>query len=301
MTLKEMEYLLVTAQTHSITEAAKRLYVAQPSMTHAIQSVEKEIGFPIFVRSRTGVVITPQGQEFLEDIRTVYEQMAAVEHKYIEKSADRKMFSVSLQHFPLATEAFVSFLHSEMGTSGYHTKILEGRTREVIQNVASGRSEIGILHFLDQSERVILKEIRKAKLEFYSIKRLRPYLIFGKRHPLHGKGAVTEEELFPYPMLRYDQGMDGSLNVAEEGWFSMDADRKITISDGLTMLHLLQKTDAYTISTGAPASFLLRHDLVGIPLCDGERMKLGWIKKNDTILQPLAKQYLRLLNQFIGE
>lgn len=301
MTLKEMEYLLVTAQTHSITEAAKRLYVAQPSMTHAIQSVEKEIGFPIFVRSRTGVVITPQGQEFLEDIRTVYEQMAAVEHKYIEKSADRKMFSVSLQHFPLATEAFVSFLHSEMGTSGYHTKILEGRTREVIQNVVSGRSEIGILHFLDQSERVILKEIRKAKLEFYSIKRLRPYLIFGKRHPLHGKDTVTEEELSPYPMLRYDQGMDGSLNVAEEGWFSMDADRKITISDGLTMLHLLQKTDAYTISTGAPASFLLRHDLVGIPLCDGERMKLGWIKKNDTILQPLAKQYLRLLNQFIGE
>ena len=301
MTLKEMEYLLVTAQTHSITEAAKRLYVAQPSMTHAIQSVEKEIGFPIFVRSRTGVVITPQGQEFLEDIRTVYEQMAAVEHKYIEKSADRKMFSVSLQHFPLATEAFVSFLHSEMGTSGYHTKILEDRTREVIQNVASGRSEIGILHFLDQSERVILKEIRKAKLEFYSIKRLRPYLIFGKRHPLHGKDTVSEEELSLYPMLRYDQGMDGSLNVAEEGWFSMDADRKITISDGLTMLHLLQKTDAYTISTGAPASFLLRHDLVGIPLCDGERMKLGWIKKNDTILQPLAKQYLRLLNQFIGE
>lgn len=301
MTLKEMEYLLVTAQTHSISEAAKQLYVAQPSMTHAIQSVEKEIGFPIFVRSRTGVVITPQGQEFLGDIRTVYEQMAAVKQKYIDKPADRKVFSVSLQHFPLATESFVSFLHSEMGTSCYHTKILEGRTREVIQNVASGRSEIGILHFLDQSERVILKEIRKAKLEFYSIKRLRPYLIFSKRHPLHQKKSISAEELSPYPLLRYDQGMDGSLNLAEEGWFSMDADRKISISDGLTMLYLLQKTDAYTIGCGAPSPFLLRHDLTGVPLCDDERLKLGWIKKNDTILQPLAKQYLRLLNQFIGE
>ena len=110
MTLKEIKYLLVVARCASISEAAKQLYVAQPSLTHAIQSVEKEVGFQIFQRGRSGVTVTERGEEFLGDIRTVYEQMAMVQGKYVEKRPERKVFSISMQHYSMAGAAFARFL-----------------------------------------------------------------------------------------------------------------------------------------------------------------------------------------------
>lgn len=109
MTLKEIQYLLMVASCASISEAAKQLYVAQPSLTHAIQSVEKEVGFRIFERGRSGVTVTERGGEFLEDIRTVFDQMAAVQAKYVEKRPERKVFSVSMQHFSLAGPRLPAF------------------------------------------------------------------------------------------------------------------------------------------------------------------------------------------------
>ena len=125
MTLKEIKYLLVVARCASISEAAKQLYVAQPSLTHAIQSVEKEVGFQIFQRGRSGVTVTERGEEFLGDIRTVYEQMAMVQ---------------GMQHYSMAGAAFARFLR-DLEEPYYNAQILEGRMADVIADVArSGNS-----------------------------------------------------------------------------------------------------------------------------------------------------------------
>ena len=137
MTLKEIEYLLTTARCASISEAAKQMYVAQPSLTHAIQSVEREVGFRIFERGRSGVSVTEQGEEFLADIRTVYEQMTAVQNKYcVENRPERKVFSISMQYFSPAGHAFARFLQ-ELEEPYYSARLLEGKMADVITYLTS--------------------------------------------------------------------------------------------------------------------------------------------------------------------
>ena len=285
MTLKEIKYILATAECTSISEAAKKLYVAQPSITHAIQSVELEVGFKIFERGHMGVIITNEGQEFINDIRTVYEQMDAVESKYTMYKPDKKTFSVSMLHLQVATTAFLSFLSDLPDHICYSMKLLETRTEDVI-----------ILHFSQEKEKVILKEIKAAGLEFYTIKKLKPYIYLRKSHPLCKK-SISVKELCQYPFVAYDQGGYESFNFAEEAKVLFDTEKKIVVSDALAMLDILSSTNAYTINVGFMAEHLYHRDIAMIDASELETIKLGWIKKADILLHPLAKKYLKILNQ----
>ena len=216
MTLKEIGYLLTVAQCPSISEAAKQLYVAQPSLTHVIQSVEREVGFRIFERGRSGVTVTEQGEEFLSDIRSVYQQMEVIQSKYVEKRPERKNFSFSMQHFSLAGGAFLRFLQ-ELREPCYTARCLEGGTADVIADVAAGRSEIGFLRFTDEEEPVVRKELRNEKLEFYSIQRTEPCVLLRRDHPLAERESLSRQDLEAYPLVSYDYGTDGAVSLAEEG------------------------------------------------------------------------------------
>ena len=218
-----------------------------PSLTHAIQSVEKEVGFRIFDRGRSGVTVTEQGEELLSDIRTIYEQMAAVQSKYIEKRPERKTFSVSIQHFSPAGEAAMRLL-SRLEEESYIVKFLEGKTTEVIADVASGRSEIGFLHFPDEKEPGILRDLRNEKIEFYSIGTAKPCLLLRKDHPLAALPMVSLQELSPYPLVSYDYGVDGSVYVSEEGVTMLQTDRQVAVSDGLMLTNVLVSTDTCAVA-----------------------------------------------------
>ena len=295
MTLKEIGYLLTVAQCSSISEAAKQLYVAQPSLTHVIQTVEKEVGFRIFDRGRSGVTVTEQGEEFLSDIRTVYEQMAVVQSKYVEKRPERKLFSVSMQHFSLAGEAAHRFVEM-LKEPSYNAKILEGKTADVIADVTSGRSEIGFLHFTDEKEPIVLKELRNEKLEFYGIKRSKPCLILRKDHPLAKLEEVSQKDLEPYPLVSYDYGIDGAVYFSEEGVTLLQAERRIIVSDGLMMLDLLISTQACAVGMPFMETLMQSNGIITRPVADVKPQRLGRPKKADSVLQPLTRRYLQMLN-----
>ena len=71
MTLQQLKYVTEVADRGSITEAAKSLFIAQPSLSAAIHELEEEIGVTLFLRSNRGVLITPEGAEFLGYARQV--------------------------------------------------------------------------------------------------------------------------------------------------------------------------------------------------------------------------------------
>ncbi len=289
MTLKEIEYLLAIAQHASISKAARALYVAQPSLTHAIQTVEKEVGFRIFERGRSGVTVTERGEELLSDIRTVYERMAVVQSKYVERQLERLEFSVSVQHFSPAREAIPAFL-AGIEEPFYNVKFLEGQITDVIADVAAGRSEIGFLHFPDEKEPVILKELRNEKLEFYGIMRSAPCLLLSREHPLaESAEPLSPQDMAPYPLVSYDYEIYGVP--------LLQADRRIVVSDSLTMLNLLVHTKACAVGVVFLGNHLLAENGVVTRSLRGVKpLRFGWIKKADTLLQPLAKRYLRMLN-----
>ena len=297
MTLKEIEYLLTTARCASISEAAKQLYVAQPSLTHAIQSVEREVGFRIFERGRSGVSVTEQGEEFLADIRTVYERMTAVHEKYCaEKQPVRSVFSISVQHFSPAGEAFARFLR-ELEEPYYSARFLEGNMADVIADVAAERSEIGFLHFPQNKEQAVFRELRGEKVEFYAITCGEPCVLLREGHPLAGQETISRQNLMRCPILSYDYGTENTVGFSDEDPSLLQGDRRIVVSNGLMLRRLLLETDACAVSVRADAGALLSGGgIMAKPLEGAQPLRIGWIKKWDTPLQPLTKRYLRMLN-----
>ena len=85
MTLKQLQYISVIAETGNITEAAKKLFIAQPSLTSALHELEKEYGITIFTRGSKGARLTPEGDEFLGYARQILEQAGLMDERYTGK------------------------------------------------------------------------------------------------------------------------------------------------------------------------------------------------------------------------
>ena len=110
MTLAQLRYAITVAKAGSMNEAARSLFISQPSLSSAIKELEEETGIELFRRSNRGISVTPEGEEFLGYARQVVEQYELMESKYISKEQSRKKFSVSTQHYTFAVNAFVGLV-----------------------------------------------------------------------------------------------------------------------------------------------------------------------------------------------
>ena len=242
------------------------------------------------------MTVTERGEEFLGDIRTVYEQMAMVQGKYVEKRPERKVFSISMQHYSMAGAAFARFLR-DLEEPYYNAQILEGRMADVIADVAAGRSEIGFVHFADDKEPAMIKTLHNEQLEFYGITHTQPCVLLHRDHPLCSLEQVESKDLAPYPLVVYESG-GGASYVSEEGVLLLQADRQIVVNDSLMLVRMLESTQACAVGLPLWDPVLEeRRGIVTRPLADGKPLWVGWIKKADTVLRPLARRYLQTLNQ----
>ena len=144
MTLQQLKYVTAIADCGSMNEAAKTLFVSQPSLSGAVKELEEEAGIEIFKRTNKGVLPTPEGEEFLGYARQLLNQYELLEDRFIRRTRVKKKFSVSMQHYSFAVKAFVELV-KQSGMDEYEFAVYETKTGEVISNVRNFRSEIGVL------------------------------------------------------------------------------------------------------------------------------------------------------------
>lgn len=183
MTLQQLKYAITVAETGTITEAANKLYISQPSLTNAIHELEKEMNIIIFNRTNKGISISKEGEDFLGYARQVLEQAAILEDKYKGNNGGKKKFCVSTQHYSFAVNAFVDLI-KKFGQDKYDFSLRETQTYEIIEDVARMRSEIGILFLNDFNEKVITKILKSYDLEFHQLFVARPHVFISRKHPL---------------------------------------------------------------------------------------------------------------------
>lgn len=294
MTLKQMRYTIAIARYASISEAAKKLYLTQPSLTSSIHQLEAELGFPIFLRSRGGVEVTPRGQELIQQMKTILEAVDSMEEKFTGPGKNRQTLSISAQHYNFAADAFIRLVQESGSVYTFH--FLETTTLEVIENTASGHSDLGILYYSKNNESVIMRELKNRGLTFHLLFEARPHVFLRAGHPLAGKPALTLEDLGPYPFLAYSQGTDTSYNFIEELVPAAGKDQVIYIQDRSTCYRLLENTDAYSIGSGILSRESGTDQVRSYPLTDGEEMHIGWIQKKDNGLSSLARHFLDLIH-----
>lgn len=296
MTLQQLQQIITIADSGSMNEAAKKMFISQPSLSAAVKELEKEIGISIFVRSNRGIVITPEGEEFLGYARQIFEQYQLLEKRYIEKKAKKK-FSVSMQHYTFAVKAFVEMV-KKVGMEEYDFAIHETRTWDVIENVRYFKSELGVLYLNDYNALIMQKMFKENGLEFTELFQCETYVYLWSGHPLSDQKQISMKELEEYPCLAFDQGKNGAAYFAEEMKSTYDYKRIIHADDRATLLNLMVGLNAYTLCSGIICEELNGPDYRAIPLAESEKMRIGYIKRKGARISPMGEIYIRELEAY---
>lgn len=301
MTLQQLKYVIEVARNRSISKAANRLFISQPSLSNAIKELETELGITIFSRTNKGIVITQEGSEFLGYARQVVEQTELLENRYANTAqAPQQHFSVSAQHYAFAVSAFVKLLR-DYNRDEYEFSLRETKTFEIIDDVKNLRSEIGILYMNDFNEKVIGKFLREGNLTFHELFEAKPHVFVSSSNPLAIQDYVTLADVDPYPYLSFEQGDYNSFYFSEEILSTISRPKNIRVSDRATLFNLLIGLNGYTISTGIISYDINDNDIVAVPLKVDERIRVGYITHKNVTSSPLATVYINYLQETITE
>lgn len=298
MTISQLKYVITIASSSSMNEAAKKLFISQPSLSSTIKELEDEIGIDIFIRSNRGITLTPSGEEFIGYARQVVEQYELMEQKYITGEKQKKHFSVSSQHYAFAVDAFAEMVR-QFGMDEYEFAMYETRTYDVIADVKNFKSEIGILYINDFNRKILTKLFEESGLEFHPIADCDAYVYLYKDHPLANKELISIEELEEYPCLSFEQGNNNSFYFAEEMMSTYKYKQLIKICDRATGLNLMVGLNGFTICSGVICEELNGSDYRAIKLKEEEKMTVGYIIRKNMTLSNLARMYLNEISEFM--
>lgn len=297
MTLQQLKYLVTVAECRNITEAAEKLFISQPSLSAAIHNLESEMGVTAFVRSNKGVSITGEGEELLSFARNLLEQAEIMKDHFCADEKRNPKFCVSCQHYSFAVNAFVDVV-GKYDADEYNFILRETQTGEIIDDVANGNSEIGVLYISKQNEDVLTKLFKKNDLLFEEMFTASPHIFISKNHPLAHKDKITLDELKPYPYLVYEQGERNSFYFSEEFLSVLDVPKSIQVRDRATLFNLAIGLNGFTVSSGIIDKELNGEDIIAKPLemdCD---MHIGLIKKKNIMLSRYAESYISALKKY---
>lgn len=297
MTLTQLKYAVTVANSHSMNEAARALFISQPSLSSAIRELEEEAGLEIFRRTNRGISVTPQGEEFLGYARQVVEQYSLMESRYVSREKTKKKFGVSMQHYTFAVSAFVQMV-KQFGMDEYEFAVRETRTCDVILDVKNFKSEIGILYVNDFNRNVLTKLFRESGLEFHPLLECRIYVYLWKGHPLAKREKVTLEDLQEYPCLSFEQGSYNSFYFAEEVLSTYEYKRLIKANDRATLLNLMVGLNAYTLCSGIICEELNGSDYCAVKLDSDEVMTIGYLVRSGASISSLGKKYLEEIAKY---
>ena len=303
MTLQQLHYAIAIAEAGSLSKAAEVLYIAQPSLTSSMQELERELGIEIFHRTGRGMALTPDGAEFVQYARQVYNSYESLMEKYGNAHNLKKKFGVSTQHYSFAVKAFVELV-KKYDTSQYEFAIRETMTRDVIQDVAAMRSEVGILYLSDFNRAAITKLLRTAGLMFHHLIDCRAYVYLWRGHPLANQPSIRFDELKDYPCLSFEQGDASSFYLAEEILSTNEYLRTIKANDRATMLNLMIGLNGYTLCSGIICEELNGTDYLAVPFDDtsvaeNSVMEIGYITKRTAVLSTIGTHYIEEIQKYL--
>lgn len=291
MTLAQLRYAITVAKATSMNEAARKLFISQPSLSTAIRELEEEIGVELFHRTNRGVLVTPEGEEFIGYAKQVVDQYELMESKYVAKKSGKKKFSVSMQHYSFAVSAFVELV-KQFGMDEYEFAVHETKTQKVIEDVKNFKSEIGILYVNDFNRKVLEKLFHEFNLEFHELLQCGVYVYLWKGHPLAGREKIALEKLVEYPCLSFEQGADNSFYFAEEVLSTYEYKRLIKADDRATVLNLMRGLNGYILCSGIICEELNGSDYCAVKLDSDEMMTIGYLARKGATISPLGQKYL---------
>ncbi|WP_315026996.1 LysR family transcriptional regulator [Abiotrophia defectiva] len=294
MRIQQLQYLEKIVESGSINEAAKALFLSQPSLSNAIKELEQEMDLQLLVRQKSGVSLTNEGREFMIYARQILDQVKLMEAKYKQHTIRKQAFSVSAQHYAFVVHAFVDLI-KQVDAEEYQFTLRETETQNILEDVMSFKSSLGILYLNKFNRQVLTKLFKEKKLKFTPLFKAKPHVFVCRDNPLAQKSSVKLRDLEDYPYLSYEQGQENSFYFAEEILSTLNRKMHIKVSDRATIFNLMVGLNGYTISSGIISSELNDDKIIAIPLEVDDMMTLGYLMPQQVEPSPITRQYLDLL------
>ena len=296
MTLQQIKYVITAAEEGSISKAAQKLFITQPSLTNQIKELENEFNIKIFNRTNKGIIVSQDGEAFLGYARQILNSEEMLYERYKNKKS-KILFSLSTQHYSFAVNALIDLI-KKYGNDYYDFSIRETETHEIIDDVSKLKSEVGILYINDYNRGVMLKLIEESNLDYKVLFRATPHIFTSVSNPLALRDKVTLKDLEPYPYLSFEQGDNNSFYFSEEILSYVRKNKNIKVRDRATLFNMVQGLNGYTISSGV-LDQSLNSGIISIPLDVNDYMDIIVITHKNIILSEMALDYIDILKKYI--
>ncbi len=292
MNISQIRYVLEVANSSSIREAATKLFVSQPALSASIKELEEELGILIFERTNKGISLTDEGREFVTYAKKVSGQYEILEDRYLSKDSDKERFSVSSQHYNFSIRAFTEVI-KKYCPDRYVFSFHETKTRDVLEDVRTLKSEVGIISFSGANEKVIKKLIREFGLDFTPLMMRETYIYVWMDHEFAGRKEISIDELFAYPCISFDQSDNSNFYLTEEAMADHEFKKLIKSDDRATSMELIAELHGYAIGSGmlADEQAILK-GMVSIKLKEEDPLTIGYIVRTGGILSQYGKEYV---------
>lgn len=295
MTMQQLKYAVTVAECGTISAAAEKLFISQPSLTTAIRELESEMGVTIFSRTNRGVIVSREGEEFLGYARQILSQAQLLQERFSGREQGEKRFAVSSQHFNFTVLAFSRLVQNFRGPR-YSFHFRETTTYEVLEDVSQLRSEVGILALNEDNERFLRRMFGKLGLEFTELKRVQAELFVSAEHPLAGRRFVTVEDVSPYPCITFEQGEhNGQFFFEGLSAVAAQSRKTICVRERATEYQLLRALNGFSPDVGVSAMY--REEFVSLPLEPKQFHTIGYILRRDVTPSPMTLEYIQALRE----
>lgn len=295
MTLQQLKYAVTVAECGTISAAAEKLFISQPSLTAAIRELESEMGVTIFSRTNRGVIVSREGEEFLGYARQILSQAQLLQERFSGRAQGEKRFAVSSQHFNFTVLAFSRLVQNFRGPR-YSFHFRETTTYEVLEDVSQLRSEVGILALNEDNERFLRRMFGKLGLEFTELKRVQAELFVSAEHPLADRRFVTVEDVSPYPCITFEQGEhNGQFFFEGLSAVAAQSHKTICVRERATEYQLLRALNGFSPDVGVSAMY--REEFVSLPLEPKQFHTIGYILRRDVTPSPMTLEYIQALQE----
>lgn len=298
MNINQIKYVLTVARSASMREAASKLYISQPALSASIRELEDELGILIFERSNKGITLTEAGYEFIAYAKKAVNQYEILEDKYLSKDKDKERFSVSTRHYTFAIHSFANVIN-RFNPEKYIFSIHETRTNAVLENVRDMKSEVGVISYSGENEKIMKKLFKEYQLDFYPLMKRETYVYVWKNHKLASAEQVSIEELREYPCVIFDQNDDSNFYLNEEAMGNYEFDKVIKSDDRAATLEIIADTGGFSIGSGmlAQEAATLK-GLVAVKLREEDPLIIGYIVRKGSSLSIYGKSYVEELQKY---
>lgn len=298
MNIQQLRYVVAIANSGTFREAAEKMYVSQPSLSISVRDLEKELGFKIFRRTSSGTFLTRRGMEFYEKAQELVKGFDVFQNQYANPEDEKKEFSISSQHYDFLPPLITQF--SVLYPENKNFRIFESTTVQILDEVAQGHSELGIIYLNKQNTKGIMQRVDKLGLEVIDLIPFQTHIYLRKGHPLAKKEFLVMEDLAHLPTVRFTQEKDEYLYYSENFVDTSGSSQLFNVTDRATLNGILERTDAYATGSG----FLDSQSVNGItviPLIDDLDNKMVYVKREEVDLSPVAEKFVQVMEAYFDE